>query len=303
MRVAVVINSASGGLLDRAGLVDEIDVMLAEAGFEPVNIPADGRGLMERMDAAFALGAERVIVGGGDGTIACAAQRLMGTDTALGILPLGTMNLLAKDLGIPMDVGEAVTALAAGDVGPIDVAEVNGHVFLCSSVLGFPTHVAERRERERRSMSPLAWWRLAVAAVKSLYRYPPLHVAVDLGKGPVQIRTHALAIADNAFDDGFGHFMARSRLDQGELVLYFVRDLSVWRLGRLAAGMAVGGWKNDPNLETHHVKRIRVASRRRLLRVMNDGEVRLLAPPLDYRVLPGALNVVLPKQGAPELET
>ncbi|MBV9078598.1 MAG: diacylglycerol kinase, partial [Methylobacteriaceae bacterium] len=96
--MAVVINAAAGSLVGRPEAPREVAAALDAAGYEAQVEADDGRGLVERIAAATRReGAEAVVVGGGDGTIACAAQALVGSPVALGILPLGTMNILAKD--------------------------------------------------------------------------------------------------------------------------------------------------------------------------------------------------------------
>jgi diacylglycerol kinase family enzyme len=298
MRVAVVINARSGGALIRPDVAGEVARLLKRAGLEAVVEPDDGRSLPERVRAAVAHGADAVVVGGGDGTIACAAQALLGKPAALGILPLGTMNLLAKDLRLPLTLPEAVDALAEGVVREIDVGEVNGEVFLCNSVLGVPSRLAVQREKKRGSLAVTDYWRMGVSALRSLNRYPPLTVAFDVGQGWRRLRTRALAVVDNDYDEGFGQIFSRSRLDQGELVLYVTRGLGLWRVLRLGLGMAVGRWREAPGLERHAVRRLVIHARRRRLRVMNDGEVILLAPPLRYRIRPRALKVIVPRQAA-----
>ena len=104
MRIAVVINAASGSALGRDAIEAEVARHLAAHGLDAIIVPEHEDGLLARLDAAVAQGADAVVVGGGDGTITAAAARLMGGTAALGILPLGTMNMLAKDLGIPLEL-------------------------------------------------------------------------------------------------------------------------------------------------------------------------------------------------------
>lgn len=294
MRIAVVINTAAGSLIGKEGVPEEVAAHLERAGLDALIEPDDGRGLVARIRAACARGVDAVVVGGGDGTIACAAQELSGKDAALGILPLGTMNLLAKDLGLPLTLPEAADALANGVMRAIDVGEVNGRVFLCNSMLGIPARLAVQRERKRGAMSAREYWRLAVAGVRSLSHSPPLTVALDLGQGPRRIRTRALVVVDNDYDEGLGQIMTRSRLDRGELVVYVARALGLLRALRLGFGMAIGHWRTSPGLERHAVKRLVIHSRHKVLRVMNDGEVMMLRAPLRYRVRPKALRVIVP---------
>jgi diacylglycerol kinase family enzyme len=135
--------------------------------------------------------------------------------------------------------------------------------------------------------------------MRSLTRYPPLHVALDLPDGrPIRLRTRALAVVDNDYDEGLGQMFSRSRLDGGELVLYAMRGLNLWRIARFGFGMALGNWRSTPGLERHTARSLVIHSRRKLLRVMNDGEVVMIAPPLRYRIRPRALKVIVPLDAA-----
>ena len=96
-------------------------------------------------------GDELLIVGGGDGTISAAASALVGTETRLGILPLGTLNHFARDLGIPTDLDEAAKLIAAGAERRVDVAEMNGRIFINNSAIGlYPLMVVDRDVQRKR---------------------------------------------------------------------------------------------------------------------------------------------------------
>ncbi|MFC7051446.1 diacylglycerol/lipid kinase family protein [Hansschlegelia quercus] len=299
MKVALVLNASAGSLMGRPNAGDEIARKLSDAGMEVVAVlEGNSSDIVARMRRARDLPIDALITAGGDGTIAAGAEALLGTGIALGPLPLGTMNLLPKDLKIPLDIDAAIAALAGGETAKIDVAEVNGHVFLCNSMLGTPARLAERRERSRLKMGFWGWWRLVAAGIKGLYRYPPVRLGLELGGATIVLRSKAVVIANNAYDEGFAQVLTRSRLDRGELVVYATRRLSVWPLIRLSVRMALGRWMHDPDLETHTVGAVTVTSRRRLIRIMNDGETMLLKPPLAYRVLPLALTVLRPRNAA-----
>ncbi|WP_043335768.1 diacylglycerol/lipid kinase family protein [Belnapia moabensis] len=296
-KVAVVINARSGGLLGREHAAEEVAERLAAAGLAP-SILHEGKepDLGRRLDRAVALGMEAVVVGGGDGTIAAAAQRLAGTGIALGILPLGTMNMLAKDLGIPLGLEAAAEALAHGEVRTIDVAAVNAHVFLCLSVLGLPTAIGRHRERHRGTGGQV---RLMLAALRTMLRYRPMRLRLALdGKVEQPVFLRALAVANNAYAEGVGAFFSRPRLDRGELVLYQTHEFGPWWTARMLAAMALGRWRRRPELDERPAREITIYSRRRSLRVMNDGEALLLAPPLHYTIRSGALRVIVPAASA-----
>src|SRR5438132_11799820 len=137
MRIRAIVNRAGGTL---TGVEEEEQKIVA--GFAAAGVEADVR-MTESADiyealkeAAAAPGLDAVVAGGGDGTLSCAAGHLAGTGRAFGILPLGTLNHLARDAGIPADIEEAARVIAAGHVREIDVAEVNGRVFVNNSSVG-----------------------------------------------------------------------------------------------------------------------------------------------------------------------
>ncbi len=172
-RIAVVSNAASGGFLDSPGAPDTLPALLRDAGFAAEFIAPEAGTLPERIKLACESGAEMVVIAGGDGSIACAAQSVARTGMVLGILPFGTMNVLAKDLGIPVgDVAAAVAVLRNGQVREIDAAEVNGQLYLCASMLGLPARLARYREagRGKGSVARL-WLRFARAALRAFARY------------------------------------------------------------------------------------------------------------------------------------
>lgn len=301
MKIAVVLNSAAGSLLGQSveDALAAVERLFQEAGHDASATAAAGSGIVAQVEKAVASDAEVVVVGGGDGTVACAANRVMGTGKALGILPLGTLNLYAKDLGTPLALEEAVPALARGEIRAMDVAEVNGRIFLNHSALGlYPLMVQEREETRRRSRLP-KWPAMGIAIVKALRRYPLLTVGLDLGSGPTTLVTPALAVANNAYDDGFGAFLRRSRLDAGELALYVARHRRPLRMAKLVVGLVLGTWQRDDELEVFRVREFTVTSRRRRLKIANDGELEQMAPPLSYRIRPKALNILVPAVAEP----
>ncbi len=188
--------------------------------------------------------------------------------------------------------------LAEGRPRAIDVAEVNGHVFLCASMLGLPARLARYREGGRGSLSALRLWsRVARAALRAIAHDAPLRVALLLDNHAVRLRTAALTITVNPLDDSCGRTFGRSRLDGGELAVYAIGRLRPGGALRLLLRLLRGRWQHDPMVQERHVRRLAVGSGRAALRVMNDGEVRLLRPPLRYRIRPRALCVIAP---APE---
>ncbi len=299
LNVAVVLNSRSGASLGAKLDAEGIAETLRQRGFEALPEPDDGRSLTERIDAALRRpGLQAMVVGGGDGTILCAAERLRGTGVALGILPLGTMNLLAKDVGVPLGVDEAIAALAGARRQRIDVGEVNGRLFLIKAVLGAPAKMARLREVKRGRMTMTDLARIGLASLRFLRQDPALTISIESGGERRRLRSRALAVVNNDFAEGFGQLFTRTRLDGGHLTLYAALNFTARKALRLGLGMAMGHWRNTPGLIRAEAGELTIDCPRRSLRVMLDGEVISLEPPLRFRLMPGALEILVPQTAA-----
>ena len=177
--VLVLLNARAGTLID-AGT--ESIVGQIEAALKPRCDSLDIRLLQPRdlagAIAEAALGPhDTVIVGGGDGSASAAVAAFSGGDKMLGVLPFGTMNLFARDLGMPADLHEAIAALATVVPRRIDLAEINGRPFHTLSGLGFFSQMARAREEMRghplgRFVSVvLAWFRALRRTVPFTHRH------------------------------------------------------------------------------------------------------------------------------------
>jgi diacylglycerol kinase family enzyme len=134
---AAILANASSGLSERPTFaIDAAAQALSRHGIYPRVFMAERGRLDETLAAARREDPDLLIVIGGDGTILAAAEAFLGTKTALAIVPGGTVNQLARDLGIPLDPAGAVAALASGALRAIDVGMVNGRAFLCTSFIG-----------------------------------------------------------------------------------------------------------------------------------------------------------------------
>ncbi|WBV44105.1 diacylglycerol kinase family protein [Pseudoroseomonas cervicalis] len=305
MRATLLLNPRSGTLLGQPALAGRIAAALRQAGFTLDIVPEDAApDLAGRLDAALAGGAPVLIVGGGDGTLRSAAARLAGTGVALGVLPLGTMNLLARDLGLPLAPEAAALALGQAEIRAIDLAEVNGEPFLCQSVIGLPNRIGQHRERLRGDLRLAARWRLGIAALRLFWRHPPLRLALRLEEGPRlrRVWTRALSVVNNAYEEAPGRLFHRPVLDGGTLTLHVARGFGLGWILRMLLAMAAGQWRRSDALLSWRAATLSIHSRNRHLRVMNDGEALLLATPLQYRIHPGALRVLAPRrEAAPDL--
>ena len=300
MKMAVILNQSAGSLVGRP--LDDVAASI-HAAFERHGAVAsvvmvEGAACSDALRHAIESDAEVVVIGGGDGTVHTAVNMILPTGKALGIIPLGTLNLLARDLKIPLAPEEAIEALAGGEIRAIDVAEVNGRIFLNSSVLGFYPTVVQERERQRKQHRLLKWPGMLVALGKALYRLPLLDVEIDWGEGPRRITTPVLAVSNNLYEEGFGLVLRRDTLDRGALGVYVARRRDARSILRLMGRLVLGTWQRNDELETLTATQLTVRSRRSRLKMVNDGEVLRMASPLHYRIRPKALKVLAPRPDA-----
>jgi diacylglycerol kinase family enzyme len=285
-----VLNEQAGRLIADPGAADRLRDHLATGA--SLHEPPPGK-LPDRVRQAAETGADAVIVAGGDGTVACACQALAGTATALGIIPLGTMNLLARDLGIPVDnLPQAADLLARATPRRIDTGQIGPHVFACACMLGAPARIGHHREAARaRGNGPRAWLAVARAALRTLLRDRPLHLIMVIDGKPHRLRTRALTITVNALDPAAPRPFGRARLDAGRLCAYVERVRTPWQALRLLLHLARGS-ANDPALAERSGARIELRANRPALRLLIDGEEHLLPPPLIFEIRPASLLVL-----------
>ena len=233
------------------------------------------------------------IAAGGDGTVNCVAHAVVGSARSMGLLPTGTLNHFAQDLGIPEKLEDAVEFAATGEPRAIDAAEVNGRTFVNNSSLGvYPATVVDRDRMCRRGAGK--WWAMAIASVRVFIRFRRLRVSLDADGKVRQCRTPLLFVGSNVYEvDGMGAGR-RKCMDEGVLSIFFVSKPSRMCMLRLVGSALAGKARTAGDLEVFHVERFVVDSPRRRLRVALDGEVHSMKPPLTYISRPGALRVIAP---------
>jgi diacylglycerol kinase family enzyme len=252
--------------------------------------------LAERVRRARDSGADAVIVGGGDGSLNTAAGLLAGSGTALGVLPLGTFNHFAKDLGIPLDLGGAVRALAASRPAALDVAEVNGRIFINHSAIGVYPRMLRHRDLQRARFGRSKWLATAVASAAALRDYPTFGLRIRIGDEAMFRRTPFVFVGNNGYIlDSYGTGIAGGR---DKLALLVAHDVGRLGLLRMGLGAFSGHLEVAHGADALTFASAVIESRRRHLLVETDGEVTMLDPPLRYRLLPGAVKVLQPQPAA-----
>jgi diacylglycerol kinase family enzyme len=292
--ITCILNGSAGS--HAAGqLKERIAELFASRGARATILVAeDGKEIPNLAKRALEQQSSLIVAVGGDGTVNCVASVVLNSQAILGVLPAGTLNHFAKDLGIPVDLPGAVETLLSGEVGCVDVGEVNGRLFLNNSSLGlYPAIVRQREDLQKKGHAK--WSAFAAAAAFALMRYQHLHVEVHGDDGTkVEEETPFVFIGNNRYCLAGLRLGAREELDAGELWVYRAPRASRISLLRLAL-RALFGRQDHSELAVVAAKSFRISTRRRHIHVATDGEVTKMNAPLNYSIRPKALAVVVPR--------
>jgi len=266
------------------------EALRAVGGFDVRPDPPDS--LDRAVRAAVASGARRILVAGGDGTIGSAAGVLAGTGVELAILPCGTLNHLAKDLGLPLELDRAAKVALNGRAIPVDAAVVNERIFLNTSSVGaYVTFVRARERLERRLGYHIA---SLIAGARLLVHLPLFSVSLAVEGRVCEYLTPLVFIGVGERELKLPMLGARVEGGRTGLHVMVVRRRSGARavaLGLAAAARGVRHVAHSPAMDAFLVDSCRIMPRTRRLSV--DGEIVTSTLPLDYRHVPGHLRVVV----------
>jgi diacylglycerol kinase family enzyme len=210
------------------------------------------------------------------------------------VLPLGTLNHFAKDLGIPLDLDEAVRNLATGRARQVDVGEVNDRIFLNNSSLGLYPDIVHDREKQQRRLGRGKWPAALWATLSALRRYPILSVKLLVDGDRLARHTPFVFIGNNEYRMEGLSIGERACLDAGTLSLYVAQHPGRLGLLRFALRALCGRLAQERDFDVLLANEMEIATPHRHLRVATDGEVNVMKTPLRYRVRPGALTVIVP---------
>ncbi|MGV3525485.1 MAG: diacylglycerol/lipid kinase family protein [Candidatus Sericytochromatia bacterium] len=309
-RIVLVYNPASCAWLSHAQ-PEDTERYLREQ-LDPLDlaydlVPFDGDTLAALPAQLKALHSEAIWVAGGDGSVLALAPIAKQLDLPLGVIPAGTMNLLARDLGMSLDLPTALRQLASAETVPIDVADVNGYPFLCISNLGVSTRYTQLREDMRHQSGWVRWPSLTWHMLQTLFNYPLLHLRIVANGQSWRVKSRAVSITNNPLCDNGGLVPSREVLDSGKLGIYVTQETAIWSLPRLMAKLMLGNWQHDPEMLAIHTEEAMIhfsRRRKRKIKVMSDGEIFTHRTPLHYRIRAKHLPMLRPVVAAshPEAE-
>jgi diacylglycerol kinase family enzyme len=290
--ITVIVN----GRAAKAGtpeVIDEVSSRFAQHGVrvtiervpQPPDLTASARQAAARGDV--------LVAAGGDGTVSTIAGVAMESGATLGVLPMGALNHFAKDLGVPQDMDSAVAAIVAGERRQVDVAEVNGRIFINNSSVGiYPRLVWEREAEQRRGRRK--WTASAIAVLRTWRSYRMIVVRLAVNGSEAVVRTPFVFVGNNEYQaEGF-ELGGRTTLGGGRLSIFLAPDCSRFEFLELPIRALMKRLETGARFAAFAADIVTVDVRHPRISVARDGEIDTMSPPLVYRIRPRALRIIAP---------
>ncbi len=225
-KIYFIINPISGGI-DKQLLPTLIQQSLNKSVFEPTIIfteyPGHAKALAQQ---AIALNIDVVVAVGGDGTINEIASQLVNTSVALGIIPNGSGNGLARHLGIPLDSAKAIQHLNYATSTSIDVGKINDHFFFCTSGIGFDAHVSSQFAR----LTKRGFWGYFKTSIKSYLKYKPATYQLNIDGKSISSTAFLITFANASQFGNNAHIAPLAHISDGLLDVCIMRPFRIYEL-------------------------------------------------------------------------
>ncbi|MBK9715432.1 MAG: diacylglycerol kinase family lipid kinase [Kouleothrix sp.] len=298
VRALIVFNPIAGQAVTFEQDMRAVQDIWREQGWQvdlqPTAGPGDGTRIARE---AAAQGYDIVVAAGGDGTVNEVVNGLVHTQTALAALPVGTVNVWVRELGLPLQPRAAAEALLRAQVRAIDVGQAGDRYFLLMCGVGFDAAVtAEVRADEKRRLGIFAYF-LSAFHVIGRFRGIPARIVVD-GK-TVRSRVLMVVLGNSQLYGGVVKITARASLDDGLLDVCIIKGSSLWSAPFRLLSILTQRYNLDPKIEYHRAHEVKILTRRPLP-VQVDGD-HIGQTPMTFTAVPGALRALLPTTMPEEL--
>ena len=297
MRFRAVINTDGGTLrsMDLGDFARHAEALFSAQGHELECRVIAGDAVEVALDeASNDPSVDVMLAGGGDGTISAAAAAAYKRGKPLAVLPAGTMNLFARALHMPLDLDEALAAIARGNIEKIDIATANGRPFVHQFGVGIHARLVKLRNEmtyRDRVGKMLANLKAIIAAAID----PPCFEVEMVGPDGAKTQTvSGIAISNNPLDDG--PIPVAARLDSGLLGVYVAAGTTSGDLFALAVDVFTGRWRDNELVSEAEVPELvlRFPKRKRGNHAVVDGELIILESSVTLKIHPRAMAVVRP---------
>lgn len=283
MGVRVIANARSGAVLSRGteAFVADVVAAFAAAGAEADVRLAEGDDVASALAAALSISGLRVVIAGGDGTLMRLLPVILREGRPVGLLPLGTVNLLGKDLGFTGDLAHDARIAAGDETQRVSLALIGNILFHSNAGVGILGRMAREREDARRRFPFSRVMSFTWAAIRTLVLARTISVDIEVDRDIRHLEADAVLVTNNAFDDAT---LRRRQLDEGLLEVHIVTAPDLRTRLDLAFAILRGGWRKHPALQTLRCRAMRLERRDRArTRVAVDGELLTMRGPIAMR--------------------
>ncbi|PYR82188.1 MAG: sphingosine kinase [Acidobacteria bacterium] len=287
-RIDVLVNVAAGK--QHAAVVEQLTEAFRAAGLDAEIRLIEGPAIAREAAEAIARGSTLIVAAGGDGTVSAAASAVANSGATLAVLPLGTLNHFANDLGIPLDAAKAAQAIAAGRDIEIDLGEVNGRTFINNASIGmYASLVSERAAMQRIGRGK--WIAHGLAAMRVWRRYQRLRVVLDVDGQTRDARTPFVFVGNNEYQLSGFELGGRKGLNAGRLHVCMAPGMTRGGVGRLILVAVFGDVCSLDGFESLPAESVRLDAGVARVKASVDGEVVTFDNPLTFRIRRRALRV------------
>lgn len=300
MSYLVLINAKAGTVRDcgAAALKSDIESAFSAQGARAEIRMLHPRRLNKEIRQAIDDSADEraIIVGGGDGTLSAAAAMLAQSDKPLGVLPLGTMNLFARAIGIPLEPSEAIETLIGAVPAKIDLLEIGRQKVLMHASIGLQPKIIRMREampyktRFARMLNGIIAW------IRVTRRLQRIRIRWQSQENSVERIASAILISNNILPEEAGEVPVSHNLDGGEVAIYVTASNKRHELVQLALATSLGAWRASDLVEEFRLQSAEIGSSKKSLLVSVDGEVVRFRTPFQVKVVPRSLTVLMPTE-------
>jgi diacylglycerol kinase family enzyme len=292
MHHTVVVNARAGTVLEAGAEAFAARICAAFAGHgcsAEVKV-VHPRELDDALALAIEAGGSIPVIAGGDGTINGVLPILLQAECPVGILPLGTVNVLGRDLGLVGSLEHQIEALCNGQPVTMDIGRVNDRLFHSISGMGFFSLMAREREHARRRFPFSRAAAFVFAATRSILFTRPITVDIRIGGERRVVEADAVLVTVNSFE---GADWRRSQLDGGLFEVHILNAGGLYSRCKAALSVVSGKWKSSRNLISLTGDEVTLTRRDdRRGHITFDGEVERKAGQLAYKILPRAIRVI-----------
>lgn len=292
-QVLIVYNPAAGQSADLASMLDRVALLWRDLGWQvsiaATTAPGDATSKAQQ---AAADGYHAVVAAGGDGTVNEVINGLVGSQTALGVLPLGTVNIWAREMGLSMDMLKAAISLSEAQLTQIDVGMAGNRYFLLMAGIGFDAAVtATVCAKEKKRLGAIAYVKQAIQIAWNFRGVSP-KLRID-GKR-VRGRILMVTIGNSQLYGGVIKFTAHATVNDGLLDVCVIKGEGMLSAPRRLISIFARHYNRDPKVQYYQAKQIEIRGQKgKVLPVQVDGDY-LGKTPMNFRVVPNSLWVLVP---------